>query len=185
MKRKEMEALSVDECHKFHAVAEKSEWFPLLALALTTGMRPSEDLALKWTDLDWRRGTASLCRTIQVAESEWAFDDTKRKRSRRIVKLQNFVLKALQSLKDTVESRREGNYSPALEMIFVSASCFPMNQRTVMRIFMDNYHLGAKAFGIWLLYSKCLGAKIMLSMISFRTSFIIYDSFPQTIDLLA
>jgi integrase len=80
VKRKEMEALSVEECRRFLDVAAKSEWFPVLALALTTGMRPSEYLALKWTDIDWQRGTASVCRTIQVSGAEWTFDDTKRKR---------------------------------------------------------------------------------------------------------
>jgi integrase len=67
LKRKEMEALSVEECRRFLEVAETSEWFPLLALALTTGMRPSEYLALKWSDIDWQQGTASVCRTIQVS----------------------------------------------------------------------------------------------------------------------
>src|ERR1700722_12961983 len=107
VKRKEMEALSVEECRRFLDVAAKSEWFPVLALALTTGMRPSEYLALKWTDIDWQRGTASVSRTIQISGAEWTFDDTKRKRSRRVVKLQNFVLKALQGLKQTHESKRK------------------------------------------------------------------------------
>jgi integrase len=53
-----MEALSVEECCRFLEVAQKSEWFTLLALALTTGMRPSEYLALRWSDIDWQRGTA-------------------------------------------------------------------------------------------------------------------------------
>jgi integrase len=51
VKRKEMEALSVEECRRFLEVAEKSEWYSVLALALTTGMRPSEYLALKWSDI--------------------------------------------------------------------------------------------------------------------------------------
>src|SRR6202035_3780217 len=89
VKRKEMDALCVDECRQFLAVAAESEWFALFALALTTGMRPSEYLALKWSDIDWQRGTASVSRTIQVSRAAWTFDDTKRKRSRRIVKLQN------------------------------------------------------------------------------------------------
>jgi integrase len=67
VKRKEMETLSVEECRRFLEVAETSEWFPLLALALTTGMRPREYLALKWSDIDWQQGTASVCRTIQVS----------------------------------------------------------------------------------------------------------------------
>jgi integrase len=129
VKRKEMEALSVEECRRFLHVAEKSEWFPVLALALTTGMRPSEYLALKWTDIDWLRGTASVCRTIQVSGPEWTFDDTKRKRSRRIVKLQNFVLKALQGLKQAQELKRKA------ELIFVSSSDLPLKQRVVKREF--------------------------------------------------
>jgi integrase len=111
VRRKEMEALSVEECRRFLGVAEKSEWYSLLSLALATGMRPSEYLALKWSDIDWHRGTASVCRTIQVAGTEWTFDDTKRKRSRRVVKLQNFVLKALQELREKQEGERAGSWS--------------------------------------------------------------------------
>lgn len=135
VKRKEMEALSVEECRRFLEMAEKSEWYPLLALALTTGMRPSEYLALKWSDIDWQRGTASVCRTIQVAGSQWAFDDAKRKRSRRIVKLQNFVLKALQELREKQEGEREGNGVSMRELIFLSAAGLPLKQRTVKREF--------------------------------------------------
>ena len=136
MKRKEMEALSVGECRRFLEVAETSEWFPLLALAMTTGMRPSEYLALKWSDIDWQRGTASVCRTIQVSRSSWTFDDTKRKRSRRIVKLLNFVLKALQNLRERQDSAREGNCSAAAhELIFVSSAGLPLRQRAVKREF--------------------------------------------------
>ena len=90
-KRREMNALSVEECRRFLSVAKEPEWYPLFALALTTGMRPSEYLALKWSDIDWQRGAASVSRTIQVSGSAWSFDDTKRKRSRRVVKLQSFV----------------------------------------------------------------------------------------------
>ena len=135
VKRKEMEALSVEECRRFLNIAEKSEWFPVLALALTTGMRPSEYLALRWTDIDWKRGTASVCRTIQVTGSEWTFDDTKRRRSRRIVKLQNFVLKAIQGLKQAQESRIEVSISMYSGLIFVSASGLPLKQRVVKREF--------------------------------------------------
>jgi integrase len=135
VKRKEMEALTVEECPRFLEVAETSEWFPLLALALTTGMRPSEYLALKWSDIDWQRGTASVCRTIQVAGAACTFDDTKRKRSRRIVKLQNFVLKALQNLREKPSSERKGNCSAARELIFVSPAGLPLKQRAVKREF--------------------------------------------------
>jgi integrase len=127
-----MEALSVEECRRFLEVVEKAEWYPLLALALTTGIRPSEYLALKWSDIDWQRGTASVCRTIQVTGS---VDDTKRKRSRRIVKLQNFVLEALQELLKTREGEREGNCPTMHELIFVLPTGLPLKQREVKREF--------------------------------------------------
>jgi integrase len=103
LKKREMEALSVEECRRFLTVARESEWYALFALALTTGMRPSEYLA--WSDTDWQGGTASVCRTIQTSAAAWTFYDTKRKRSRRAVKLQNFVLEAVRDL----GSQREQN----------------------------------------------------------------------------
>ena len=68
-----MEALSVEECRRFLTVARESEWYALFAPALTTGMRPSEYLALKWSDIDWQRGATSVCRTIQTSPSGWTF----------------------------------------------------------------------------------------------------------------
>ena len=66
---KEMDALCVEECRQFLAVAAESKWFALFALALTTGMRPSEYLALKCSHIEWLRGTASVSRTIQISRS--------------------------------------------------------------------------------------------------------------------
>ena len=135
VKRKEMEALSVEECRRFLSVAQESEWYPLFALALTTGMRPSEYLALKWSDIDWQRGAASVSRTIQVSGSGWAFDDTKRKRSRRVVKLQSFVLNALQALREKQRAEGEGNCFHANDLIFVTGTRMPLGQRVVKREF--------------------------------------------------
>ena len=55
----------------------------LFALAMTTGMRPSEYLALTWADIDSFRGTASMSRTLEWQKGGWQFADTKRSRSRR------------------------------------------------------------------------------------------------------
>jgi integrase len=135
VKRKEMDALSIEECRQFLAIAAESEWFALFALALTTGMRPSEYLALKWSDVDWQRATASVSRTIQVSRSAWTFDDTKRKRSRRIVKLQNFVLEALRGLQNKQKTGVEGNCCSAHNLIFVTEAGMPLTQRVVKREF--------------------------------------------------
>jgi integrase len=67
----------------------------LFALAMTTGMRPSEYLALTWNDLDLEHGTVSISRTLQWRKGGWQFADTKRSRSRRMVKLQAWVVALL------------------------------------------------------------------------------------------
>ena len=135
MKRREMEALSVEECRRFLQAARETEWFALYALALTTGMRPSEYLALKWADIDWQRGAASVSRTIQHSKTGWLFDDTKRKRSCRVVKLQDFVVKALTGLRNTqplaTDTGRQGEH----DLIFCSGTGSPLRQRNVKREF--------------------------------------------------
>ena len=60
MKRREMEALSVEECRRFLDAARGTEWHALCALALTTGMRPSEYLALKWSDVDFEERVLTI-----------------------------------------------------------------------------------------------------------------------------
>ena len=98
-------------------------------------MRPSEYLALKWSDIDWQRGAASVCRTIQHSKAGWSFDDTKRKRSRRVVKLQDFVLKALDCLRNSQLLATEAGYQVEHDLIFRSGTGSPLKQRIVKREF--------------------------------------------------
>jgi len=107
----------------------------LFALALTTGMRPSEYLALKWSDIDWQRGAVSVSRTIQHLGSGWRFDDTKRKRSRRVVKLQGFVLAALEHLRKAQIPMAERDPEAEYELIFHTGNGDPLKQQAVKREF--------------------------------------------------
>lgn len=135
LQRQQMEALSVEECKRFLAVAKESKWFALFALALTSGMRPSEYLALKWSDIDWQRRTASVCRTIRFERSGWQFYDTKRKRSRRIVTLQCFVLIALENLRKTQLPAPIAEPGAELNLIFRLDTGLPLKQRCIKREF--------------------------------------------------
>lgn len=60
--RNEMLALTIDQARTLLKVALTTKFGPVLAVALTTGMRPSEYLGLKWQDIDWIRQTASVVR---------------------------------------------------------------------------------------------------------------------------
>lgn len=91
--RKEMRALSVEEARGFLAEAQGSRYYPLFLLAITTGLRPSEYLGLKWMDLDLTKGTLSVQRTLE--RQSRTFENVKKPRSRRTVKLQEHVVAAL------------------------------------------------------------------------------------------
>ena len=59
--RNEMRSLTVEQARVLLKAAEGTKYGPVLAVALTTGMRPSEYLGLKWQDIDWaRQGLASF-----------------------------------------------------------------------------------------------------------------------------
>ncbi len=58
-------------------------------------MRPSEYLGLTWNDLDLDRGTVSVSHTLEWRKGGWQFAETKRSRSRRLVKLQAWVVALL------------------------------------------------------------------------------------------
>ena len=107
----------------------------LFAVALTTGMRPSEYLALKWPDVNFSKGTVSVARTLEpIKGGGWRFADTKRARSRRLIKLQASVLKLLTDHRDAQAREREGNGdTAAANLIFVNSSGNPLNERNLVQ----------------------------------------------------
>ena len=71
--RNEMRALTVDQARTLLKTAQVTKHGPVLAVALTTGMRPSEYLGLKWQDIDWARQTLSIVRSIRRLNGKWCF----------------------------------------------------------------------------------------------------------------
>jgi integrase len=96
-------------------------------------MRPSEYLALCWRDIDWDRGTISVVRTLHRNEGQWTFSDTKRVRSRRVVKLRVWVLDLLRKL-----NRRADEVGPICDsrfadLIFTTARGEPINEEYLVK----------------------------------------------------
>jgi integrase len=103
------------------------------AVALTTGMRPSEYLALRWRDIDWDRGTLSVVRSLHKNEGQWTFADTKRVRSRRVVKLQTRVLDLLRKLKGGADEDGAACDSVMADLIFTTARGDPINEEYLVK----------------------------------------------------
>ena len=90
--RNEMHSLTIEQARALLEAAKDTKYGPVLAVALTTGMRASEYLGLKWQDIDWARQTVSVVRSIRRLNGRWCFSDTKRVRSRRPIKLQSWIV---------------------------------------------------------------------------------------------
>jgi integrase len=132
----EIQVLNPQQARAFLKEAAKDRYYVLFAIALTTGLRPSEYLALKWPDVNFSNGTVSVARTLEpIKGGGWRFADTKRARSRRLVKLQASVLKLLSEYRDSqAKERAAANCdAAAADLIFVNTNGNPLNERNLVQ----------------------------------------------------
>lgn len=128
LRRREMRVLSAEQSRVFLRASLKTHFGPVFAVALTTAARPSEYLALKWHDIDWERGTMSVARTLEKVRGGWRFAETKRARSRRAIKLQEWVLELLKGLHARTKAETvQGSWPGAAELIFTNPSGRPIH----------------------------------------------------------
>jgi integrase len=106
--RRPVAVLSVQQARTFVKALAGHAYEGLLALDMTTGMRPSEYLALMWNDIDLDRGTVSVSRALEWRKGGWQFADTKRPRSRRVLKLQAWVVSVMKEHR-AKEQERSGD----------------------------------------------------------------------------
>lgn len=131
--RTQLQVLTTAQAQLFLRTALKSPQACLFAVALTTGMRPSEYLGLCWRDINWDRGTVSVVRTLQRNDGQWTFTDTKRARSRRVVKLQRWVLELLRTLKNKTEDAGLMRDAAFAELIFTTPRGEPINEEYLVK----------------------------------------------------
>jgi integrase len=101
--------------------AAAPEWRLPIEAAVTTGIRQSELLGLKWGDIDWQSSRLHVRRALR----DGRFYDTKSKHSRRVVELPRALLHALKVWRlkcpkgelDLVFPNRAGNPMDAANLI--------------------------------------------------------------------
>jgi integrase len=113
----------------------------VLSFALTTGLRPSEYLALRWSDLELPAAGNGLCR-VQRSVTErkgagggWAFDDTKTARGRRAVTFPPTIVAWLQSHRraQLAGRLRLGIGYEDLDLVFANRVGHPQSQKDLTR----------------------------------------------------
>ena len=122
-----MQAMTVAQVRKFLEYALLSCHGLVLAIAVTTGMRPNEYLALRWSDIDWHEETVTVVRTLEKGGYGWKFADTKRLRSRRVIKLQGWVINLLARKMRDEKVGQSTAISLTANQIFKKESGAPIN----------------------------------------------------------
>jgi integrase len=99
VRRKEIEPLSAEETKKLLAAAsEAGERFEALyVLAVTTGLRQGELLALRWDDVDLEGRVLRVRRTLTRVKGSYSLGEPKTARSRRSVSLTETTVEALRA----------------------------------------------------------------------------------------
>jgi len=106
--RRRFTIFDVERAKQFIAAIAGQKYEALFDLAMTTGMRPSKYLALTWSDFNLERGTVSISKTLEWRKGGWRFEDTKGERSRRMVKLQNWVVALLHKSEEAARASEAG-----------------------------------------------------------------------------
>ena len=94
---KEMRPLIPEEARRLLEAARGSRLEALYVLAVTTGMRQGELLALRWQDVDIENGTVSVRRTLTRNGGSVEMGEPKTKKSRRSISLTRRAIDVLQS----------------------------------------------------------------------------------------
>ena len=108
----ESQALSAEQVKQLLAVAKGSQIEVLLMLALTTGMRVGEMIALRWADIDFQDGSLQVRHTVSRVGKRFQpngliENDPKTESSRRKIVLPQFVFEALKRHREQQAEVRE------------------------------------------------------------------------------
>jgi integrase len=129
--RKEMKALTTEECGRFLAVLNEDRHHALFALALSTGMRPEEYLGLRWIDVDLGKSTLIVRRALvwRTRGGGWYFTEPKTSRSRRTIPLPTSMALALAEHKrrQSEERLRIGSAWQDNGLVFTTSIGTPLN----------------------------------------------------------
>jgi integrase len=138
---KEMKIYDESQISQMLVAAKGHRWEALYNLAVTTGMRQSEILGLKWTDVDWRQKTIQVERQLlrKVAGDGIQFADLKTKNSRRTVVLgkQMSVILREHYEKQHAERQAAGDNWVEHGLIFTNSLGGPINHSNLRRNYIQ------------------------------------------------
>ena len=129
-----MMVLDTTQCLRLLEVAKGRRLEALFVLAVTTGMREGELLALHWCDVDVSRGVVAVTGTLSRSRAGLEITDPKTVRARRRF---SSPLRRSRHCRGTDWSRRERGWPPGLggldDLVFPTVEGRPMDRERLLR----------------------------------------------------
>jgi integrase len=130
--RHEMQTLSPEQARAFLEAAQGDRFAALYTLALSTGMRQGEMLALRWRDVDLEAGTIQVCGSLE--QGTLAIAEPKTAGSRRQVTLTRGAIEALRRHRVAqAEERLRAVFWDSRGLVFSTEAGTPVDVRNLIR----------------------------------------------------
>ncbi|WP_332695941.1 tyrosine-type recombinase/integrase [Halalkalibacter lacteus] len=136
LNKKQIQIWTYDECRKFLDHVKEHREYVAFLLALTTGMRQSEILALTWKHVYFERNTISVDQTLERGTS--ALDPkVKSKNSQHSIRIDHETMQELikQKRRITKEKMFLGEEYNDFDLVIPTSKGTPINQRNILRTF--------------------------------------------------
>ncbi len=134
LSRAEKEVLTLDQAKRFIEHSRTVKNGLICEFLLVTGLRPSECLALKWSDFDFANGTVSITRGVtnkRNGDGGYEFHPTKTKKSNRMLPVSNEIITRLREYKRKQNEHilLKGSNHERLDLVFASEAGTPLQQK--------------------------------------------------------
>jgi integrase len=134
----EMKTLDTDGVRTLLETAKDTGYYPIIHLAVYTGLRRSELLGLRWKDVDLDMATVSVAQVMhRLQGGSIIFQEPKTRRARRMVALPPAAVLVLRAHRETQEAIRAilGNALANHDLVFSRADGSPISPNTLSDVF--------------------------------------------------
>jgi integrase len=133
--KKEMFVWNKEEAKRFLDSIKKERLYPLFHLALSSGMRKSEMLGLRWKDINFSNQTIQVVQTLSN-DGKTIFSTTKTKSGKRSISIDENTLNILKVHRNVINSEKElqSDYDDR-DLVFATSSGKPTVSSNVTRSF--------------------------------------------------
>ena len=135
--RHEIEVLEPAESAALLAAARTTRMFPIVFLALATGLRRGEVLGLRWSDVDLERRSLTVAQSLEQTKEGLRFKTPKTKRSRRTIALSPSLVEELQAhrARQAVDRLALGMGRDPAGLVFTRIDGDPIQPDSVTKMF--------------------------------------------------